>query len=47
MLQSFNILATSLSVLHNYFDMVQQNYFQIFFKVFKVLDISAKSLFLS
>jgi len=44
MLQKIDILATSLSVLHNYFD--QQNYFSDLYPA-KILDFSAKPFFLT
>jgi len=40
--KNFDNLATSLSVLHNYFDSVQQNYFS---DPAKILNLSAKPFF--
>jgi len=42
--KNFNILATSLSVLYNYFDTVQQNYFSYLHPA-KILDLLAKPFF--
>jgi len=45
--KTFDILATDLSVLHNYFDLVelvQQNYFSDLYSA-KILDLSAKPFF--
>jgi len=42
--KNFNILATNLNILHNYFDNLKiiQNYFS---NLAKILDFSAKSFF--
>jgi len=42
--KNFDILATSSSVLHNYFDIDQQNYFSDLYPS-KILDFSAKFFF--